>query len=127
MSQVWPVCKAACTDPHPSFPCQRLHACDGPIVYLLLHGEAPVMGRKPLGLPPHGTVHTRLPRPAQGTPHPGNLATFPNKTAWQSCSVIGAWEAVAGAVETTTPSFAGSSWPEPASYHLPSNSACRTS
>eukprot|EP00983_Pelagomonas_calceolata_P028437 890954-Pelagomonas_calceolata.AAC.3 len=64
----------------------------------LFFGEAPFMGREPLDLTPSGKVYTRLPRPTQHTPNPGNLATLPNKTAWQPCSVRGAWEAGAGAV-----------------------------
>eukprot|EP00983_Pelagomonas_calceolata_P099627 1158478-Pelagomonas_calceolata.AAC.7 len=46
---------------------------------------------------------------------PETLATLPNKKFGQPCSDRGPWEAVAGAVETSATSFAGSSWPEPAS------------
>eukprot|EP00983_Pelagomonas_calceolata_P111001 1159737-Pelagomonas_calceolata.AAC.3 len=58
------------------------------------------MGREPLGLPLSGKVHTWLPWAGQGTPRYEPLATL-RKTnkAWQPCSVSGAWEAVAAAVE----------------------------
>eukprot|EP00983_Pelagomonas_calceolata_P045867 1139900-Pelagomonas_calceolata.AAC.9 len=79
-----------------------------------IFGEAPLMGHEPLGLLASGKVHTWLPWPTLRTRHPGNLATLPNKTAWQPCSVKGAWEALAGAAETFATSFAGTSWPEPA-------------
>eukprot|EP00983_Pelagomonas_calceolata_P070774 1150927-Pelagomonas_calceolata.AAC.3 len=85
------------------------------IVPSSVFGEAPVVGLKPLGLPASGKVHTWLPWPTQRTPSPGILASLPNIEFRQPCRVRGALEAVAGAVETFATSFAGSSWPQPAS------------
>eukprot|EP00983_Pelagomonas_calceolata_P086691 1156806-Pelagomonas_calceolata.AAC.9 len=67
-----------------------------PLGWRRLFGEAQFLGRKPLGLPPSGKVHTCPPSP---------------------CSVRGAWVVVASAVENCL-EWEGSTWPEPAS--LPS-------
>eukprot|EP00983_Pelagomonas_calceolata_P085692 1156610-Pelagomonas_calceolata.AAC.6 len=50
-------------------------------------GEAPVMGRGPLGLPASGKVHTWLPWPTQRAPHPGTRHAGQANYAWQHCSV----------------------------------------
>eukprot|EP00983_Pelagomonas_calceolata_P071359 1151191-Pelagomonas_calceolata.AAC.2 len=63
-------------------------------------GEAPFMGREPLGLPPSDEVHTWLPWPAQGTPCPEIWHALRANYTRKPCSVRGAGEAVVGAIET---------------------------
>eukprot|EP00983_Pelagomonas_calceolata_P074917 1152767-Pelagomonas_calceolata.AAC.1 len=87
------------------------------------------MGRKPLGLPASGKVTPGCPGPPRAPPF--LKVWLPSQTKLLGSPAVagavrGAWEAVAGAVETFATSFAGGSWPEPA-YHPARNSTCRPS
>eukprot|EP00983_Pelagomonas_calceolata_P112176 1159858-Pelagomonas_calceolata.AAC.9 len=64
----------------------------------VLFGEAPFMGREPLGLPISIRVHTCRPGPPSRPPALEFWLPSQTKKFRQPCSVSEAWEAVAGAV-----------------------------
>eukprot|EP00983_Pelagomonas_calceolata_P045157 1139584-Pelagomonas_calceolata.AAC.5 len=77
------------------------------------------MGREPLGLPLPVKFTPGCPGLPRAPTRLGILATLPNQSSRQPCSVSGAWEAVAGAVEICWNILRGSTWPEPASLPYP--------